>query len=101
VILAAQFTMVLDAILNAYAFMVAGLFVPTLGGFFWSRGSASGAFIGMLGGGALTLLLLTEVLVLPGPIQSIGLDAAVYGIICSAMLYIGGSLLMPDRKAAP
>ena len=42
---------VLDAIVMTYEFMVAGLFIPTLGAFVWRRGSTLGAIMGMLGGG--------------------------------------------------
>lgn len=99
VILAAQFSTVLDAILHAYAFMVSGLFVPTLGGFVWKKGSSAGAFIAMLGGGTLTLLLLFEQISLPNTIQSIGLDAAVFGILFSLLLYITVSLAVPENEA--
>ncbi len=98
VLLAARFETVLDAILHAYAFMVAGLFVPTLGAFFWRRGSAAGAFVAMLGGGALTLLLLSETVTLPGPVSAVGLDPAIFGIAFSAILYILVSLIFPNRR---
>jgi SSS family solute:Na+ symporter len=98
VVLAAQFGTVLNAILYAYAFMVSGLFVPTLGAFFWKRSSATGAMLGMLGGGILTLLLQTESLVLPASFKEIGVDASLYGITLSAILFVTGSLLFPDRK---
>ena len=42
VLMASRFTTVLDAILYAYAFMVSGLFVPTLGAYFWRRSSSKG-----------------------------------------------------------
>jgi SSS family solute:Na+ symporter len=98
VILAAQFTTVLDAILYAYAFMVSGLFVPTLGAYFWKPGSSAGAMAGMVGGGGLTILLLTHVLALPSGTAAWGLDASLYGITLSAALYIGVSLLLPRSK---
>jgi len=98
VILAAQFTMVLDAILYAYSFMVSGLFIPTLGAYFWRRGSSVGALAGMLGGGTLTILLLTNTLKLPGALASWGFDASLYGIGASVVLYGVFSLLVPDRQ---
>jgi solute:Na+ symporter, SSS family len=96
VTLAAQFTMVLDAILYAYAFLVSGLFIPTLGAYFWKRGSSAGAMAGMIGGGTLTLLLLLEVIGMPGWIDAIGFDASIYGILLSLVLYAGVSLAVPD-----
>ena len=100
VVLAAQFNNVLDAILYAYAFMVSGLFVPTLGAFFWPKGSSGGALLGMLGGGSLTLLLLTKVLTLPDILVRIGLDASLYGILLSLIFYISGSCLFPNSEKA-
>jgi SSS family solute:Na+ symporter len=99
VVLAAQFTMVLDAILYAYAFMVAGLFIPTLGAFFWPKGSSTGALAAMVGGGTLTLLLLLKAIELPAGIAAIGFDPAIYGILFSLLLYLLGTLLFPDTKA--
>ncbi|AQQ71551.1 Na(+)/glucose symporter [Limihaloglobus sulfuriphilus] len=97
VIMAAQFEMVLDAILYAYAFMVSGLFVPTLGAYFWKKSSCAGAFAGMISGGVLTLLLLTKTIALPGSLARIGLDASFYGIVLSAAFFIVFSLTMPDK----
>jgi solute:Na+ symporter, SSS family len=98
--LAAQFTTVLDAIMYAYSFMVAGLFVPTLGAYFWKDGSSTGAFVSMIGGGTLAILLLTETLPLPLAIVESELDASVYGIFVSAVLYVAVSVLCPDPKAS-
>jgi SSS family solute:Na+ symporter len=88
--------MVLDAVLYAYAFMVAGLFVPTLGAFFWPRGSSTGAVAAMIGGGAFTLLLQLSVINLPEKLAKIGIDASFYGIVLATILYVGLSLLFPD-----
>jgi len=101
VLLAAQFASVLDAILQAYAFMVSGLFIPTLGAYFWKRGSSAGALMGMLGGGTVTLLLITGVLTLPESLAAVGFDSSVYGIAFSALLYVGGSLMLPDYPTLP
>ena len=98
VALAAQFTMVLDAILHAYAFMVSGLFIPTLGAYFWPRGSSTGAILGMIGGGATTILLMTHVIELPVPVAQLELDETLYGIIVSTILYVVGSLCFADGK---
>jgi solute:Na+ symporter, SSS family len=96
VLLAARFSTVLDAILYAYAFMVSGLFIPTLGGFFWKRGTSAGAAAGMLGGGILTLLLLLDLLHLPEPLARLRLDFSAYGIALSAILYLIVSLLTKE-----
>lgn len=98
VVIAANFKQVLDAILYAYAFMVAGLFVPTLGAYFWKKSSSTGALAAMLIGGTLTLALLLEWLPLPQVLADIGLDASAYGIAISAVVFVAGSLMFPDRK---
>lgn len=101
VIIAARFEMVLEAILYAYAFMVSGLFIPTLGAYFWRRSSAAGAFGGMFAGGTLTLILLilkeSRPDLLPAFFTRAGLDASVYGISVSLAVFVLGSLLRPDR----
>jgi len=96
VVMASQFQTVLDAILYAYSFMVSGLFVPTLGAFFWRKSSSIGALGGMLSGGILTVLLLTGLLHLPAGLASLGFDPSLYGILTSALVFISGSLFFPD-----
>jgi SSS family solute:Na+ symporter len=91
--IAMRFKTVLNAILYAYSFMVSGLFIPTLGAYFWKRGSAVGALLGMLGGGGLTLACLIFEIKLP-----LGLDATLYGIVFSLVLFVGGSLLFPSAS---
>lgn len=98
IVIASRFSTVLDAILYAYSFMVSGLFIPTLGAFFWRRASTAGAFCGMLAGGTVTLLLEIGVLRLPAGICRWGLDTTFYGIVCSAAVFVVISLLFPDRK---
>lgn len=90
--LAAQFTTVLDVILYAYAFMVSGLFIPTIGAYFWKRGSSAGALAGMIGGGTLTLLLMTKIVTYP----KWGLDLSIYGIVFSSLLYVCILLWVPN-----
>jgi SSS family solute:Na+ symporter len=95
ILIASRFAMVLDAILNAYAFLVAGLFVPTLGAYFWRRSSSRGAFWGMLAGGGTTLgLLVTR---FPPPL---GLDPSFWGILVSALVFVPVSLLDPGEEEA-
>ena len=97
IILAGRFQTVLDAIFYAYAFLVSGLFVPTLGAFFWKRSSSVGALLGMLSGGGLTLLLIalqthrTNDITLP-----LGLDPVVFGISVSAVAFVAGSLIFKN-----
>jgi len=98
VMLALQFTNVLNAILYAYSFMVSGLFVPTVGAYFWDKSSSTGAMVGMISGGTLSLLLLTDVLSLPEFLAVIGLDVTIYGIALSAITFISVSLFVPDNK---
>ena len=98
VVLAAQFRTVLDAILYAYAFMVSGLFIPTLGAYFWRRGSSAGAVAGMLAGGTITILLMLEAVVLPEAMNRWELDFSVYGIAVSALFYGVFSFLVPDKE---
>jgi SSS family solute:Na+ symporter len=92
---AAQFRTVLDAIMYAYGFLVSGLFFPTLGAFFWRRGSSAGALAGMLAGGGLTV-----VLQLWNPDLG-GYDPTAFGLALSAMVYIAVSLLRPDAARNP
>lgn len=93
VVIASRFTTVLDAILYAYAFMVSGLFVPTLGAYFWRRSSSVGAFWGMLAGGVFTLTVLIAGIETP-----FGLDPSFYGIILSAVVFVALSLMFPEKK---
>ncbi len=97
--LAAMFRTVLDAILYAYSFMVSGLFVPTLGAYFWKRSSSAGAFLGMIFGGGVTLVLmiLQKIEQLPELIRNIGLDSTIYGIVVSLIFFVTFSLLVPDE----
>ena len=92
VLIASQFTKVLDAILYAYAFMVSGLFIPTLGAFFWKKSSSTGAFWGMIFGGIFTLYMLIAGMRMP-----LGLDPSFYGILLSALVFVSVSLAVPDR----
>lgn len=101
IVLAGRFETVLDAILYAYAFLVSGLFVPTLGAFFWRKASSTGALLAMLSGGGLTLTLIaiqthrTDGLDLP-----YGLDPVVFGIGLSAVIFVVGSLLFKKTNSS-
>lgn len=98
VLIAARFTRVLDAILFAYAFMVSGLFVPTLGAYFWPRATSAAAFWSMLAGGGLTLALELGAFPLPAPLAALGLDAVCYGIVLSALVLVAVTLLSSGRR---
>lgn len=123
VVIASSFATVLDAILYAYAFMVSGLFIPTLGAYFWRRASSAGALAGMLSGGVFTILLQTRVflhgrdfLVVRGieltdfdPVgltatirycMQLGLDPTFYGIVLSGLTFFSFSLIFPDGEPA-
>lgn len=73
---------VLEGMLYSYAFMVSGLLVPVLMALFTDRPSSAGAWMAMLGGGATTLGLIFSGVALPW-----GLDANLFGIAASAVLY--------------
>jgi SSS family solute:Na+ symporter len=94
-LLAGRFKTVLDAILYAYSFMVSGLFIPTLGAYFWKGSSKTGALWAMLAGGGLTLGLM-----IAGNKMPFGIDASFYGILISASVFVPLSILCPDIKKA-
>ena len=98
IVIAVSFEKVLEIILYAYSFMVSGLFIPTLGAYFWKKSSSTGAFWGMLAGGLLTILLQVKIISLPGFLAKAGIDAAFYGILLSAAVFITLSLVFPDGK---
>ncbi|HDQ44099.1 MAG TPA: sodium:solute symporter family protein [bacterium] len=87
-LIASAFESVLEIILYAYAFMVSGLLIPTLGAYFWSKSHPAAALAGMVGGGGLTLILIVR----QTPLW-LGLDASLFGICFSALLFIPISLL--------
>lgn len=83
ILLASYFTTVLNAILYAYQFMVAGLAVPTFAAIFWKKARSEPAFWSMISGGTVTIIVLILDIELP-----LGLDATFYGIILSAAVLI-------------
>jgi SSS family solute:Na+ symporter len=94
ILIASRFAMVLDAILQAYAFLVSGLFVPTLGAYFWPRSTPRGAFWGMVTGGGTTLVLLAT-----GVSSPLGLDPSFWGILVSALFFVPISLVSPAPRS--
>ncbi|MBU1068622.1 sodium:solute symporter family protein [Myxococcota bacterium] len=83
---------VLALMLYSYAFMVSGLLVPVLGGFFWRPSSPAGALGAMLAGGGTTLTL-----ILLGTGLPYGLDPNLFGITASLIVFVSFSLLLPRR----
>jgi solute:Na+ symporter, SSS family len=88
-LIAAMFQNVLEIILHAYAFMVAGLFVPTLGAYFWKRSHPTAALWAMSLGGGATLLFIGLQQELP-----FGLDPSFYGILISLVVFVSLSLIL-------
>lgn len=86
---------VLNSIMAAYAFMVAGLFVPTLAALFWPRATASAALWSMLSGGSAALAG-TFLPSLYG-----GLEPIVVGLTCSAIALVAVTAVTASPLAAP
>lgn len=83
-LLAMKMENVLELMLLSYAFMVSGLLVPVLAGLFTKRPNSRAALLAMLGGG-----MTTSVLVLLRKDLPLGLDANIFGIIVSLVVYSG------------
>jgi SSS family solute:Na+ symporter len=73
--------------------MVSGLFVPVLGAFYWKRSSSMAAFWAMLLGGGTTITLIITSIKLP-----FGLDANIFGITTSAIVFFLFSYLFPSEE---
>lgn len=84
---------VLELMLYSYAFMVSGLFVPVLGAFYWKRSSSIAAFWAMLIGGGTTIILIISTFELP-----FGLDANIFGISASAIVFFLFSYFFPSKQ---
>ncbi len=83
VVVASSFESVLEVILHAYSFMVAGLLVPTLAAFFWKGAKSEAALISMLAGGTITLILkILEIELMWG------LDPTLLGLVISALAFL-------------
>lgn len=81
--LAMKMENVLELMLLSYAFMVSGLLVPLLAALFTKRPSSLAALLAMLGGGLTTSILVSLKLELP-----LGLDANIFGIAASLLVYL-------------
>ena len=88
-----QMQNVLELMLLSYSFMVSGLFIPIIGALFWKKSSAVGAFVAMLGGGALTAILIVMKVKMP-----FGLEPNFYGIMASALLFVVCSYVFPNKN---
>jgi SSS family solute:Na+ symporter len=93
-LLASLMENVLELMLYSYAFMVSGLFVPVIGALYWKRSSSIAAFWAMLIGGATTVTL-TVIDAIELPYQ---LDANIFGIIASAVVFILLSYIFPRKE---
>ena len=81
--LAMKMENVLELMLLSYAFMVSGLLVPLLAALFTKRPSSLAALLAMLGGG-----MTTSILVSLKPELPLGLDANIFGIVASLLVYV-------------
>ncbi len=99
ILIASQMQNVLELMLYSYAFMVSGLFVPVIGALFWKKSNPIAAFWSMLFGGATTILLIVTENKLPLGIKlPEHLDANLYGISVSLILFITISLYHYNKK---
>lgn len=81
-IIATSFQTVLEIILHAYSFMVAGLFIPTVAALLLKKTDSQAAIWAMASGGLFVLFA-----ILFQPALPFGLDASFYGILLSALFY--------------
>lgn len=81
-LLALKMTSVLELMLHSYSFMVSGMIIPVLAGLFSKSPNSLGALISMIAGGSTTLVLIILNIQLP-----FGLDANIFGIVFSLIIY--------------
>ncbi|MDD2631567.1 MAG: sodium:solute symporter family protein [Bacteroidales bacterium] len=82
-LLATTMQNVLELMLYSYAFMVSGLFVPVIAALYTRQPDKVAAFAAMLLGGTTTITLIIAEWNLP-----FGLDANIFGITISAVVYL-------------
>lgn len=87
ILLAGAMNNVLNLMLDSYAFMVSGLFIPVIGALYWRRSTPMGALSAMLSGGITTITLRYSEIGLP-----FDLDPNVFGISMSAIVFLLVSL---------
>ncbi len=85
---------VLDSMLMAYAFMVSGLFAPTLGGLIWKRVSSIAALWSIIIGGGLSIIL--NVFPKFNPFD----DAILLALPVSVVVLVVLSLIFPNQDKA-
>ncbi|MEA3494613.1 MAG: sodium:solute symporter family protein, partial [Bacteroidota bacterium] len=83
IVLASYMTNVLELMLYSYAFMVSGLFIPVLVALFTKNPSPNAAIAAMIVGGSTTVLLVVSGISLP-----FNLDANIFGIMASFVIYL-------------
>ena len=91
-ILASAMENVLTLMLDSYAFMVSGLFVPVIGALYWKRSTPAGAMAAMIIGGSTTLSLRYLEVGLP-----YNLDPNLFGITASAIAFVAVSLITKEN----
>ncbi len=82
-LLALRMSSVLELMLHSYSFMVSGMIIPVLAALFSKRPDSKAALFSMLTGGGITLFLIVTNANLP-----LGLDANIFGIFSSLVVYI-------------
>ena len=93
IFLAAQMENVLELMLYSYAFMVSGLLVPLIAAMFFNKKNPASAIASMIAGGSTTIILTTLNVNLP-----LGLDANIFGITMSLLIFILFSFLFSKSK---
>lgn len=88
--LASSMENVLNLMLYSYAFMVSGLFIPILGGYYGKKHNPVAAFVAMLLGGSTTLALTEMEIALP-----FGFDPNIFGIAISGVFFLLITFLLP------
>jgi len=98
-LLALSMENVLDLMLRSYSFMVSGLLVPVIGVLASKRPSGTAAFWSMLVGGTTTIVLselvAREMVALP-----LGLDANMFGLTASAIVFLALSAATSSEARA-
>ncbi|HNQ60752.1 MAG TPA: sodium:solute symporter family protein [Bacteroidia bacterium] len=93
IVLAASMENVLELMLYSYAFMVSGLLVPLIAAVFFGQKNWKAAIASMLSGGSTTIILTVFNADLP-----YGLDANIFGISISLLVFIAFTTLNYTRK---
>ncbi len=92
ILLASYMTNVLELMLYSYAFMVSGLFIPVLAALYGKNPNPLAATLAMIIGGTTTVALVVTGIRLP-----FDLDANIFGIGASAIIYFIVHIIRPPR----